>query len=75
VFEEAPEEANSIMLEWLGRHPLPAVLPGTSPAPLPAASMGSKAASTQRRRDRAKAGSIAAKASAAAAMKNLSPGT
>jgi pimeloyl-ACP methyl ester carboxylesterase len=24
VFEEAPEESNRIMLEWLGRHPLPA---------------------------------------------------
>jgi hypothetical protein len=80
VFEEAPEEANRIMLEWLGRHPLPAILPATLPAPLPAAPKGSPAASTQRPRHRAKAVSIAASASvaeagAAPAMQNLSPGT
>ncbi len=71
VFEEAPEEANRIMLEWLGRHPLPATLP----APLPAA----PAASTPRRR-RAKSVSIASSASvaqagAAPAMQNLSSET
>ena len=80
VFEEAPEEANRIMLEWLGRHPLFAELPATLPAPLPAAPKGSPAASTPRRRHRAKAVSIAASASvaeagAAPAMQNLSPGT
>jgi pimeloyl-ACP methyl ester carboxylesterase len=76
VFEEAPEEANRIMLDWLGRHPLPATLP----APLPAAS-------TPRRRKRAKAVSHAAGAStaspsvsvaqagAAPAMEKLSSGT
>lgn len=79
VFEEAPEEANRIMLDWLGRHPLTATLP----APLPAAS-------TPRRRKRAKpvshaeglgGASIAgpsvsvAQAGAAPAMEKLSSGT
>jgi pimeloyl-ACP methyl ester carboxylesterase len=53
VFEEAPEEANRIMLEWLGRHPLPATLP----VPLPTAP-----AARPRRRNRARSASIAASA-------------
>ena len=64
VFEEAPEEANRIMLDWLGRHPLPARLP----TPLPAAA----AASTPRRRNRARA-AHAASASISVAQAGAAP--
>jgi len=33
VFEDAPEEANRIMLDWLARHPLPAPTPAAAQAP------------------------------------------
>jgi pimeloyl-ACP methyl ester carboxylesterase len=65
VFEEAPEEANRIMLEWLGRHPLPATLP----APLPAAP-----AAYPRRRNRAQAVPYAASASIGVAQAGAAPG-
>jgi len=33
VFEETPEESNRIMIEWLGRHPLPTSRPRVLPQP------------------------------------------
>lgn len=51
VFLESPEESNRIMLEWLGRHPLPAPLPAAVPD-----------TSSARPREQAHPVSIAAKA-------------
>ena len=61
VFEESPEESNRIMLEWLGRHPLPAPLPATVPD-----------TSSARPLEQAYPVSITAKATPAPAMQHLS---
>jgi pimeloyl-ACP methyl ester carboxylesterase len=64
VFEEAPEQSNRIMLEWLGRHLLPvrvlAIAPGRS------ASGG---------RDRARSAAVPANVTPAPNLQHLSPGT
>jgi pimeloyl-ACP methyl ester carboxylesterase len=64
VFEETPEESNRIVLEWLGRHPLPTPVAATA-----------RGASSARPRDRVRSGPIAAKSRTAPAMRRLSPET
>jgi hypothetical protein len=48
VFEEMPEQANRIVLEWLGRHPLPTPRPRDTPQAVSAA-RGSRNAAAIRR--------------------------
>jgi pimeloyl-ACP methyl ester carboxylesterase len=64
VFEESPEESNRIVLEWLGRHSLPAPLPATAPGK-----------SASRIRNRARSLVVTANTTTAPAMQPLSPGT
>jgi pimeloyl-ACP methyl ester carboxylesterase len=64
VFKESPEESNRVMLEWLGRHPLPAPLSTTVPV-----------TSALRPREQVHRVSIAAKAVTAPGMQHLSPRT
>jgi hypothetical protein len=47
VFEEAPEEANRVMLEWLERHPLPS--PGLRERPRASVMRKSRGAAAVRR--------------------------
>jgi pimeloyl-ACP methyl ester carboxylesterase len=62
VFEQFPEQANHILLDWLDQHPLPEYVPSAQPATTTARS------SSPRRRARFAR-------TAAVPMRSLSPGT